>query len=210
LAKVVVTYPIARKIRMAETTLAAYKARRGMVFAGRLVRDKGVFFLLERWPDIQRTLGIRTLRIIGTGTEMAALKAKAKADRLTGVTFMGAQTLGAVEAEMAKAAYVIVPSIWQEPFGNVGVEGLASGAVVIVSNRGGLPEAVGGEGIVFPFEEDFTDALKRARAKREGLCRSKAALDAHRRRVNAHLEQFGEAAVMRVIGKAIGPALMER
>jgi len=38
---------------------------------------------------------------------------------------------------------LIVPSIWEEPFGRVVIEALASGVLPIVSNRGGLPEAVG-------------------------------------------------------------------
>lgn len=39
---------------------------------------------------------------------------------------------------------VLVPSQWQEPFGRVAVEALQAGACVLVSDAGGLPEAVGG------------------------------------------------------------------
>lgn len=37
---------------------------------------------------------------------------------------------------------LLVPSIWPEPFGRVAVEGSASRVLPLVSNRGGLPEAV--------------------------------------------------------------------
>lgn len=40
---------------------------------------------------------------------------------------------------------VLVPSQWQEPFGRVAVESLLAGKPVLVSNVGGLPEAVGRE-----------------------------------------------------------------
>ena len=36
----------------------------------------------------------------------------------------------------------MVPSTWDEPFGRVAVEAMAVGAVPLVANRGGLPEAV--------------------------------------------------------------------
>lgn len=41
-----------------------------------------------------------------------------------------------------EADLVLVPSIWNEPFGRVAIEALAAGALVLVSDRGGLPEAV--------------------------------------------------------------------
>ncbi len=38
---------------------------------------------------------------------------------------------------------VLVPSLWNEPFGRVAVEALRHGRIVLVSRYGGLPEAVG-------------------------------------------------------------------
>lgn len=37
---------------------------------------------------------------------------------------------------------VLVPSVWEEPFGRIAVEALRCGCVVLVSNKGGLPETV--------------------------------------------------------------------
>ena len=45
---------------------------------------------------------------------------------------------------------VVVPSLWAEPFGMVALEGLASGCVIIGSDQGGLPEAIGPCGLTFP------------------------------------------------------------
>jgi glycosyltransferase involved in cell wall biosynthesis len=44
---------------------------------------------------------------------------------------------------MSRAAIVVVPSRWAEPFGLVALEALASGAALICSPRGGLPEVAG-------------------------------------------------------------------
>jgi UDP-glucose:(glucosyl)LPS alpha-1,2-glucosyltransferase len=44
---------------------------------------------------------------------------------------------------MARAAIVVVPSRWQEPFGLVALEALASGAALICADRGGMREVAG-------------------------------------------------------------------
>jgi len=48
-----------------------------------------------------------------------------------------------VLAAMARAALVVVPSRWPEPFGLTALEAMACGAAVLASARGGLPEVVG-------------------------------------------------------------------
>lgn len=40
---------------------------------------------------------------------------------------------------------VLVPSLWEEPFGIIPVEAVACGVLPLVSERGGLPEAVGND-----------------------------------------------------------------
>ncbi|MDD5015860.1 MAG: glycosyltransferase [Atribacterota bacterium] len=49
---------------------------------------------------------------------------------------------------------LLVPSLWQEPFGRVCIEAMANGIPCIVSNRGGLSEAVGDCGVIIdnPFK----------------------------------------------------------
>ena len=44
---------------------------------------------------------------------------------------------------MARAAIVVVPSRWPEPFGLTALEAMACGAALLCSPRGGLPEAAG-------------------------------------------------------------------
>ena len=47
----------------------------------------------------------------------------------------------------------VIPSRWEEPFGLVAIEGLACACIPIAAAVGGLPEAVGPCGILFPKGE---------------------------------------------------------
>ena len=58
-----------------------------------------------------------------------------------------------VLAAMARAAIVVVPSRWQEPFGLTALEAMACGAALVCSPRGGLPE-VGGDAALYADPDD--------------------------------------------------------
>jgi glycosyltransferase involved in cell wall biosynthesis len=57
---------------------------------------------------------------------------------------------------------ILVPSRWEEPFGNVALEGMACGCIPVVSDGGGLPDAVGSAGLTFK-RGDTADMVKRIR-----------------------------------------------
>ena len=48
---------------------------------------------------------------------------------------------------MERASIIVIPSIWEEPFGLVAAEGMSSIAI-ISSNKGGLKEIIGRNGIL--------------------------------------------------------------
>lgn len=53
-----------------------------------------------------------------------------------------------------KADLVLVPSLWEEPFGRIAVEALCCGRMVIVSDKGGLPETVNyNDSIILPSDD---------------------------------------------------------
>ena len=54
-----------------------------------------------------------------------------------------------------KTKIVIMPSIWDEPFGRVPIEAGINGIPTIASNRGGLPESVGKGGILIDNPYDI-------------------------------------------------------
>jgi glycosyltransferase involved in cell wall biosynthesis len=133
------------------------------MFLGRLVSDKGVdvairaFSMLITDKEIPNTSEMH-FTIVGDGTDMDLLKALAKSlsidDR---ISFVGISTGESLVDILNAHRFLLVPSVWKEPFGNVALEGMACGCIPFVSDYGGLPDAVGSAGVV--FEVNSPDAL---------------------------------------------------
>jgi len=123
---------------------------RDIVFLGRLVSDKGCDLAI-RALAILKTQGLNpSLTVIGDGPEMPALKQLTTELGLNSqVEFLGTIREGRGKV-VARHRIMVVPSIWEEPFGVVALEGIAAGCAVVASRGGGLPEAVGPCGILVP------------------------------------------------------------
>ncbi|MEX2628341.1 MAG: glycosyltransferase family 4 protein [Tistlia sp.] len=132
------------------TTLPAAEVAREfeLGFAGRLVSDKGCDLLLEALAALP---GQPRLLVLGSGPEEPALRAQAQRLGLAGrVVFAGVHREAALARQLNRVQILVVPSRWPEPFGIVALEGLACGCTLVVSDGGGLPEAVGAAGLNFP------------------------------------------------------------
>ena len=123
---------------------------RELVFVGRLVSDKGVDVLLDAL-GLLATRGRRVgLTVIGEGPELPALRRQVDALGISSqVHFAGRRTGGDLVAALNEHHVLVVPSVWQEPFGVVALEAMACGCVPLVSRSGGLPDAAGAAGVVF-------------------------------------------------------------
>lgn len=128
------------------------------VFLGRLVSDKGTNLAIKAFHQFisienkyRENKFERVLTIIGDGPERKNLEEMVTELKLTGqVVFTGALTGETLVNYLNQHQFLLVPSVWEEPFGMVALEGLACGCYPIVSDGGGLPEAVGTLGAVFP------------------------------------------------------------
>jgi glycosyltransferase involved in cell wall biosynthesis len=110
---------------------------RAFVFLGRLAAAKGVSLLLDAW----RQAGLDAeLRIVGGGDLADAVAAAAAADPR--ITWTGPVAPAEVGEHLAAARAVLVPSLWDEPFGRVAPEAFAYGRPVITTGLGGLGETV--------------------------------------------------------------------
>lgn len=109
-----------------------------VLFAGRLVASKGVAEALEIWRRSELEL---PLVFAGTGPERNRLRLDAQP---------GCEVLGWVpHAELApiyrRAAVLLMPCRWQEPFGIVGLEALSLGLPVAAWDSGGIRDWHPGE-----------------------------------------------------------------
>jgi len=90
------------------------------------------------------------LTIIGDGPDRKKLEELAhNLGVASRVVFTGVLEGMSLVSRLNRHRYMIVPSLWEEPFGNVALEGMACGCIPIVSDSGGLPEAIGDAGLVF-------------------------------------------------------------
>lgn len=124
---------------------------RDLAFVGRLVSDKGVDCLLRALALLKKRRLSPGLSIIGDGPERSRLERLcAELDLCDQVRFLGAMSQSEISALLWRHQILVVPTLVAEGFGVVALEGLASGCVVIGSDYGGLPEAIGPGGMTFP------------------------------------------------------------
>jgi glycosyltransferase involved in cell wall biosynthesis len=131
---------------------------RELVFLGRLVSDKGCDTLLTALHKLKLEGLKPRLTIIGSGEEEELLKRMVDDLGINEqVEFTGAKKGDELVRLLNQHQMMVVPSLWNEPFGIVALEGIACGCVVIGTEGGGLPEAIGPCGVTFPNGD--SDAL---------------------------------------------------
>ena len=116
---------------------SGHEGRRRVVFAGRLVRPKGVDVLIRAARDVDAR--VRDLRQRQARSRRCAGSPRAWAshERVRFRGWLGPQQLA---RELAEASVVAIPSLWPEPFGLVGIEALAAGRPVVASATGGVED----------------------------------------------------------------------
>ena len=159
-------------------------ARRDKVilFAGRVVPDKGPDLFIAACAQAMPHLpGWRAEMIGADGFQAGApdsgyVRALRPAAAAAGVALLGARPHAEVLHAMARAAIVVVPSRWAEPFGLTALEAMACGGALVCSGRGGLAE-VAGEAALLADPED-TEAFAAALLRLAGDDGLRAALSA--------------------------------
>ena len=123
-----------------------------------LIRDKGADVLLEAFARLRDPTV--TLGIVGDGPERRALQAQATALGLAGrVTFHGLRD--DVHLFLRNADVFVHPARWHEAFGYTIAEAMASGAAVVSTSGGALPELIedGESGMIVPPEDPVALAV---------------------------------------------------
>jgi glycogen(starch) synthase len=163
---------------------------RDLVFVGRLVSDKGADLLLEALELLKTRNITPTVTIIGDGPELDRLRSIRTGFGLgTKVEFVGSKRGRDLASLLNAHKILVVPSRWNEPFGIVALEGIACGCVVVGSDGGGLPDAIGPCGVTFPNNDAvaLANALEQLLANGEKLNAYRSGAEVHLARHRAEI-----------------------
>ncbi|MDJ0848751.1 MAG: glycosyltransferase family 4 protein [Myxococcota bacterium] len=108
----------------------------GAVYVGRLSPEKGVRLLLEAWRELEG----ESLTVVGTGAEESELRRIGR--DLPGVRFTGELAPDRVQEELARAAFLVAPSLCYENFPLAVAEAFAAGRPVVASHPSALSDLV--------------------------------------------------------------------
>lgn len=163
-----------------------------IVFLGRLVSDKGCEVILYALHILRQLTGLTPiLTIVGDGPEKQRLIGLVHELALVQqVRFAGVYQGHSLAALLNEHQIMVVPSVYEEPFGIVALEGIACGCFVIGSKTGGLTEAIGPCGITFPMGDANALATVIAKALGEPIWRA-----THLQYVTLHLRKHTRRAV---------------
>lgn len=134
-----------------------------IAFAGRAAPEKGLAALcgalntvLEAAPDWRAELALCDWETHQAWSEAQLRPLERFGDR---VAVSRNAPRDAVRSLFQRAAIVVIPSLWREPFGLVAIEAHAAGSAVVSSGMGGLAEASGDHSMRVPPCEDFPARL---------------------------------------------------
>jgi glycogen(starch) synthase len=109
-----------------------------LVYAGRLVHEKGVQTLLAGVRQLRAAHPSLRVAVAGTGGHEATLRAQARRLRIArSIDWLGFVPEAELPALLGAADVAVVPSFY-EPFGIVALEAAVAGAPLVVAETGGL------------------------------------------------------------------------
>lgn len=148
-AQVEIHAPVPRAPEEAFT--ASFSPRNRIVYAGQIIRGKGVDALLESLALVRTPF---ECVILGDGNHRAHCEALcAKLGLADRVTFTGFVTQPQIADYYRDASVAVMSSLWPEPFGAVGLEAMRFGLPVVAFDAGGIREWLidGWNGFLVPW-----------------------------------------------------------
>ena len=131
------------------------KKQKIVLFVGRIVKEKGIDLFVDAIKKLSREFSDWNFIIIGSSKlgydkkslyEKEIIKTLEKFD--DNVKFQGYLPNEKVKEAMSKSSILVVPSVWQEPFGMTAIEGLSNKMALVGSDVGGLSEIIKNKGIL--------------------------------------------------------------
>ena len=132
------------------------KKKKEVLFVGRLVPEKGVDLYVNVIESIKKHFPDWIFYIVGSSHlgnhKMESSFSQNISKKFTAIgkqaKFTGFLNYEDVQKKMQDASIIVIPSLWEEPFGLVVAEGMSNGLAIITSKVGGIPEIIGKNGIV--------------------------------------------------------------
>ena len=176
----------------------SHEGGEGALFAGRLSPEKGAAEAIE----IARVAGVR-IDLYGDSYDAEYARDRIDPRRADpDVSVHPAVPRSTLWAAMARAAVVLCPALWDEPFGMLAAEAQACGAPVVAFRRGALGEVIVDGSTGFLIAPGDIEAAADAVGRAAGLSRSECRVHAERsldleRSLEAHEQLY-----RRVVGAA--------
>ena len=125
-----------------------------ILYFGRLSKEKGVETLINVIGQTKYKL-----YIVGTGPIADDLKNIVKEKELTNIEFKGFKQGKELTDFVKHSKVVVLPSEWYENGPYSAMEAMALGKPLIVSDKGGLPELIDGNGYIYKNEDELKSSV---------------------------------------------------
>jgi UDP-glucose:(glucosyl)LPS alpha-1,2-glucosyltransferase len=130
--------------------------KKEILFVGRLVSEKGADLYVKALRSIAPTFPDWKFGLIGSFRLGEQKNTNSYAHRVIKIfneigsqaLFHGFKNHEFVEEKMKTASIIVIPSIWEEPFGLVAAEAMSNGISIIASKVGGMSEIIGDNGVL--------------------------------------------------------------
>ena len=130
--------------------------KKEILFVGRLVYEKGADLYVQAVSSIASCFPDWNFGLIGSFRLGEHNNTNSYAHRViksfqeigSQAIFYGFKNHEFVEEKMKTASIIVIPSIWEEPFGLVAAEAMSNGISIIASKVGGMPEIIRDNGVL--------------------------------------------------------------
>lgn len=132
------------------------KKNKKILFVGKLIPEKGIEIFLDMAIKLKQFYKDWTFEIVGDFSKKNNTLSNTFKNRIIKKInslgkcgrFYGSLDYLETQKKFSKAAIVVVPSVWDEPFGLVVAEAMSNGAAIVASDVGGISEIVGQNGFL--------------------------------------------------------------
>ena len=154
------------------------KKKKQIIYVGRIVKEKGVHLYTKAVKEIAHKFKEWKFLIIGSyklGDKETSIFSKQIIQEFNNIG-LNTKVLGFLSNQnvkqiMSESSLIVIPSLWDEPFGLVAAEAMSCGVGIISSNSGGLPEIIKESGILIENinEKKIVSELEKVLSSNEKL-----------------------------------------